>query len=240
VKLQLITENHSHFLHFAANWFFSCSEAHYTNSTQQVDCQEVRTTTTRDINNSRVDDEEPDEFLHSVPNAVPYSYTTPNASVRPNREVEPDGTATIYCVFDLETTGFSRDRNFIIEIACNLLDPDGKFLPEAKFASLVRCQGPIPSIITELTGIQMIDVVDKEDFHVVGKDFVCFLSDKIQEWEDENLTICNQFVFVAHNGRRFDVPFLCKHFERFNILEWEKFLEHFDLYLLDTLELSKF
>jgi Exonuclease len=86
----------------------------------------------------------------------------------------------------------------------------------------------------------MIDVVDKEDFHVVGKDFVCFLSEKIQEWEDENLTICNQFVFVTHNGRRFDVPFLCKHFERFNILEWEKFLEHFDLYLLDTLELSKF
>lgn len=143
--------------------------------------------------------------------STPYRYT---------KHVEFDCDEMLYCVFDLETTGFSKDRNFIIEIACMLCDEVGKPLPDGKYTELVKPPVPIPYFITELTGITTNDVKDKEDFRVIGKEFLSFIIDRMRLWEDENACFCKQLVLVAHNGQRFDVPFLFEQFNRSQINDW--------------------
>ena len=54
-----------------------------------------------------------------------------------------DLTKTIYVVFDLETTGFVKERNKIFEIAAQIIDPIGIPIPDANFTSLVNPQQPL-------------------------------------------------------------------------------------------------
>ena len=44
----------------------------------------------------------------------------------------------LYCVFDLETTGFSRERDDIIEISSVLLTPDGIQIEDSTFTSFCK------------------------------------------------------------------------------------------------------
>jgi DNA polymerase III epsilon subunit-like protein len=46
-----------------------------------------------------------------------------------------DVDRAIYIVFDLETTGFSKDRNYVIDIACEMVSSTGDIIPNTKFAS---------------------------------------------------------------------------------------------------------
>jgi DNA polymerase III epsilon subunit-like protein len=59
----------------------------------------------------------------------------------------------LYVVFDLETTGRSRDHDKIIELTAEILDPIGIPLEDAIFLELIRPNTPIPQFITELTTI---------------------------------------------------------------------------------------
>jgi DNA polymerase III epsilon subunit-like protein len=85
----------------------------------------------------------------------------------------------IYVVFDLETTGFSPDRNHIIELASEMVDCHGIPIPDSKFSSLVRPPQGIPTIITGITGISDDDVREQSTFAVVGNDFVIYLKEQI-------------------------------------------------------------
>jgi DNA polymerase III alpha subunit (gram-positive type) len=62
----------------------------------------------------------------------------------------------LYVVFDLETTGRSRQHSEIIELAAQILDPNGIPLEDAIFSELIKPNTPIPPLITELTTITKI------------------------------------------------------------------------------------
>lgn len=95
-----------------------------------------------------------------------------------------------YVVVDIETTGFDRTKDEIIEIAAVRYH----FGEEAKrFHSFVKPNVPIPSDITALTGIRDADVENAPSIAEVTPAFLSFLGDS---------------PVVGHNIKSFDLPFL--------------------------------
>jgi hypothetical protein len=62
-----------------------------------------------------------------------------------------DWGSFLYVVFDLETTGRSRQRDEIIALAAVILDENGIEIVDASFSQFVKPRNPIPPFITELT-----------------------------------------------------------------------------------------
>jgi Exonuclease len=79
-----------------------------------------------------------------------------------------DVEQAIYIVFDLETTGFNSERNYIIDIACEMVTASGNIIPDSKYCSLVKPPTPIPRLITNLTRITYGMVRSRPDFNVIG------------------------------------------------------------------------
>ena len=67
---------------------------------------------------------------------------------------------------------------------------------------------PIPSLITGLTGISDDMVSDSEPFKQVAQEFLRFLT---------HHSTNKDVILVAHNGVRFDIPFLFSELQRNNI-----------------------
>ncbi len=103
-----------------------------------------------------------------------------------------------YVVFDIETTGFSSDKNKIIEIGAVKVE-DGKITD--RFSSFVNPQTPIPFRIEELTGISDEMVLDAPTIETVLPDFLRF---------------CEDCVLVAHNAS-FDMGFILENARRQSI-----------------------
>jgi DNA polymerase III epsilon subunit family exonuclease len=103
-----------------------------------------------------------------------------------------------YVIVDIETTGLSKNRHHITEIAA--VQFDGKNIINT-FQTLINPQTPIPAFITKLTGINNEMVKDAPTIKQALPDFFDFLGDNI---------------FVAHNAT-FDYGFLnynrIKHFD---------------------------
>lgn len=99
-----------------------------------------------------------------------------------------------YIVFDIETTGYSRTHDRIIEIAAISYSYGKK---KAEFHSFVNPEMLIPSEITALTGISQIDVIDAPLIEEVEQAFLNFIGDS---------------PLVGHNAVSFDIPFLSAHF----------------------------
>lgn len=98
-----------------------------------------------------------------------------------------------YIVLDIETTGFNRDNDKIIEIAAIHY----VFGEEAtRFHTYINPQMQIPKHITRLTGIQQCDVDDAPFIEDIADDFREFIRD---------------YPLVGHNIIDFDVPFLNAH-----------------------------
>lgn len=95
-------------------------------------------------------------------------------------------------VFDLETTGFSPSCNEIIQIA-GIRMREGVILEQETFATFVRPVRYIPGNITELTGITHAQVQDAPEVVDALMNFSRFAGDA---------------TLLAHNGRRFDMPFI--------------------------------
>ncbi|MBQ9437603.1 MAG: PHP domain-containing protein [Lachnospiraceae bacterium] len=117
-----------------------------------------------------------------------------------------------YVVFDLETTGFSPERDRIIEIGAVKVE---KGQITERFSQFVNPQMPIPPKITELTSITDQMVKDAEPIAEALPKFLAFIKD------------C---VLVAHNAS-FDTGFIKANCLRLN------FDDHFTW--LDTLQLSR-
>ncbi|MBT5022345.1 hypothetical protein HOK51_02725 [Candidatus Woesearchaeota archaeon] len=94
-----------------------------------------------------------------------------------------------YTIIDIETTGLSKHRHNITEIAAARMHK-GKIVD--KFQTLVNPQVKIPRFITRLTGIDNELVKDAPKICEALPDFIKFLGDN---------------VFVAHNAT-FDYGFL--------------------------------
>ncbi len=100
-----------------------------------------------------------------------------------------------YVVFDLETTGFSPDKNKIIEIGAVKV-VNGAITD--RFSTFVNPEVPIPFNIEELTSIKDDMVLD---------------APKIEEILPEFMEFCKGAIMVAHNAE-FDMSFITKNCER--------------------------
>ena len=101
-------------------------------------------------------------------------------------------------VFDLETTGLSPENDEIIQIAAIRMI-QGQIIEEDFFFSYVKPENPIPSFISSYTGVTEKDVAQAPTPEKVLAEFSRF---------------CKDSLLAAHNGARFDVPFIRKACER--------------------------
>ena len=100
-----------------------------------------------------------------------------------------------YVVFDLETTGFSPEKDRIIEIGAVKV-VDGAITE--RFSTFVNPEIPIPFRIEELTSIKDDMVID---------------APKIEEILPKFMQFCEGAIMVAHNAE-FDMSFINKNCER--------------------------
>ncbi len=117
-----------------------------------------------------------------------------------------------YVVFDIETTGFSSEKNKIIEIGAVKVE-NGQITD--RFSSYVNPYEPIPFRIEQLTGINDSMVADAPGIEKVLPEFLEF---------------CGQAVLVAHNAE-FDIGFIRAFSQRLELA--------FDPTYLDTVALSR-
>lgn len=94
-------------------------------------------------------------------------------------------------VFDLETTGFSPDKNKIIEIGAVKV-VHGEITE--RFSTFVNPEVPIPYRIEELTSIRDDMVIDAPKIETILPQFMEF---------------CGDAIMVAHNAD-FDMSFIIK------------------------------
>jgi DNA polymerase III alpha subunit (gram-positive type) len=104
-------------------------------------------------------------------------------------------------VFDLETTGLSSRMDDIIQIAAIRMI-DGNIIEDDSFSSYVKPQRSLSSFITSYTGITERDVKAAPLPAVVLPQFSSY---------------CGDSLLVAHNGQRFDIPFIHRTCERYSI-----------------------
>ena len=95
---------------------------------------------------------------------------------RPVEQDDPDGEASPFCVLDIETTGFSPQRDAIIEIAVIRSETEGG-VGERVLNELVRPAGNIPKRIRELTGITNETVEDSDTIDRVLPRVAAFVGD---------------------------------------------------------------
>ena len=115
-------------------------------------------------------------------------------------------------VFDLETTGFSPDKNKIIEIGAVKV-VHGEITE--RFSTFVNPEVPIPYRIEELTSIRDDMVIDAPKIETILPQFMEF---------------CGDAIMVAHNAD-FDMSFIIKNCERQGI---EK-----EFTIIDTVALAR-
>ena len=118
-----------------------------------------------------------------------------------------------YVVFDIETTGLSKEKEMITEIGAVKV-ADGKIID--RFSTFVNPQRPISAEITKLTGITDDMVKDAPTIENILPEFLKF---------------CEDTVLVAHNAS-FDTGFIRIAVERAGLGE----LHHT---IVDTLELAR-
>jgi DNA polymerase III epsilon subunit-like protein len=121
---------------------------------------------------------------------------------------------------DIETTGFDRTWDFIIEIAAVLYNTDLK-KEVTVFHEYIKPAKKIPRIITEITGITDEFVSNCRKEEDVLKDFIAF----IKNYEPDAI--------VAHNYDAFDGDFF-KRKASFYFQQWPV-----DLKTIDTLRIAR-
>jgi len=134
-------------------------------------------------------------------------------SARNHKTVRKSNQKNSYIVLDIETTGFNRNKDKIIEIAA--IKYTGNNVSE--FHEYVNIDSVIPANITLLTGISNDTIRDAGSIDIVMPRFLSFIG---------------KYTLVGHNIRLFDIPFL-------NTVCANLGLPNIKNRLLDTLPLSK-
>ena len=126
-------------------------------------------------------------------------------------------------IIDIETSGFSKSKNAICEIAGIVIDDKNEEL--MNFSKLVRPYAATyhPEAM-KVHGIKMKELNDHgEDPHAVVKFFI---------------DLCEQYnvdALIGHNIKKFDFPFLAAFIDRFNYHKQQ--LK--SMQLIDTMEIAK-
>lgn len=102
-------------------------------------------------------------------------------------------------VFDLETTGLDLVNDRIIQISYIKVHPDGK---EDRVNLLVNPEIPIPTFVSDLTGITNGDVANAKTFKQLAADL------------EKTFKGCD---FAGFNSNHFDIPMLAEEFLRAGI-----------------------
>lgn len=118
-----------------------------------------------------------------------------------------------YVIFDLETTGLDKDKDFIIEIGA--LKYKNNVLVD-EFNYLINPLIKLPDVIKEITKITDEDLADKETIDKVLPKFIDFVED---------------LPLLAHNNS-FDLGFINKNIKDLNLKELTN-------KNIDTLELAR-
>lgn len=105
-----------------------------------------------------------------------------------------------YIVLDIETTGLSRDRHKITELAAVKVK-DGEIVEE--FQTLVNPEQHIPAFITSLTGISNEMVKDAPKIDKALPDFLNFLGNNVII--GHNVTF--DYRFIEHNAQKIKKDF---------------------------------
>ena len=121
---------------------------------------------------------------------------------------------------DIETTGFSRQWDNIIELAAILYDDETNKVVDT-FHEYIRPQRSIPQKITELTGITNAQVRNCRTEKEVLMDF--------SEW----VTISHAKSIISHNGKTFDLQFIREKCNKYDIT-WNE-----PLNIVDTLVVAR-
>ena len=109
-------------------------------------------------------------------------------------------------VFDLETTGLSKEKSRIIELAAQSLSD-----PSAAFSTLVNPgRFTIPAAITSLTGItnSMVSASNVPSFAMAAEQLETFIESARQSRPGAPILL------VAHNARQFDAAFMQHEYRR--------------------------
>ncbi len=181
----------------------------------------------------------PDEVLTNEENENINDNISIEQSSSSDDDEPPDRTllpTTMYVVFDLETTGLSRERHQIIEIAGQVLDPIGNPYGDS-FELLVNPLCPLTYWITNVTGIHDKDLVGQPLFREAVTDFFKYITTAVRQYEEQTNNQMQRIVFIAHNGIRFDIPFLFNKIKSSRLTLLDNIIHR--LYVLDTLVLAK-
>ncbi|XP_024402182.1 uncharacterized protein [Physcomitrium patens] len=195
-----------------------CSELALTsNLTEGVVWEEI-TTSTRSLNDAERASESPSVFGASCEGFKEDSSMEGPHEIPIESQVDP----TII-VFDIETTGFLKPGSKIVELACrDIAGGDCSTLE-----TLVNPYQPVPIASTAVHKItsEMVNRDDIPSWTEVMTAFVDFV---------ESRRIGNSdVILVAHNGRRFDVPFIMKECYECSM----EIPSHW--YFIDTIDLAK-
>jgi DNA polymerase III epsilon subunit-like protein len=173
---------------------------------------------------------QPDEFLTVNNN----NQDDDDRSVHSHETEVPDRKGlpyTMYVVFDLETTGFSRETDQVVEIAAQILNPLGENFGEP-FVSLVNPMHPMCFHAKQANGLSNKDLQNQPLFNEVAKDFFKYITTTVHQYEQECQRKMKRIVLVAHNGIRFDFPFLFRKVQQSQLDVISKIIDK--LYVLDT------
>lgn len=114
--------------------------------------------------------------------------------------------------YDIETTGFSRERNDIIEIAAVAWDNETEEVLE-KWSTYIKPNSNIPAKITQLTGISNASVRNSPRYWDVIPEFFAWIRN------------FHPTYMVGYNNAVFDWPFIKAQNERYQINindDWEQ------------------
>ena len=166
------------------------------------------------------------------------------ASKQPIVEAVKDKKMPTVIVFDLETTGLSKERDRIVEIACvDLSDVTsaasvaGDGTDIKNFQTLVNPgRFSIPSHVQKLTGITnaMVSAPDIPSFQMAAERFEAFIeAARLKNKESGDGAYSGEVLLAAHNARQFDSSFLQREYWRLG----REMPSHWRF--LDTLPLSR-
>ena len=122
--------------------------------------------------------------------------------------------------FDLETTGFSREHNDIIELAGILVDSETKEKID-EFHEYIKPRQPISRVITDLTGITNSMVQNKLNTWDVLPMFYVWCKEVGVD------------AFVGHNIDAFDMGFMRAKAQIYNVTNFKEYPT------IDTLKIAK-
>lgn len=123
--------------------------------------------------------------------------------------------------FDIETTGFSRQWDYIIELAAILYDEDSDTVIDI-FHEYIKPGKLIPAKITEITGITNNQVKNCRDEKSVLMDFCEFV------------VINNPKSIIGHNCKAFDLGFIREKCCKYHI-NWDDS----KIEIIDTLTIAR-